>query len=187
LVTAEYDWRGLMTNLNLTVDGSFSNQQSWGYNDAGVMVGYWSSRLNTTVSYNYGSTPAAGRLQSMTQNGSTVSYAYDSRGRLQSATGPQYSQAYVYDGSGNLKQKTGTFTATFNVDPATNRSGATDAAGNAVRFAWDADSRMVVNGNKVFVYDSASQRVVEVLENPQDPALTTGVVTFRAGGVMLGR
>jgi YD repeat-containing protein len=72
--SAGYDWRGLMTSMTRP-DGW---QQTWGYNDGGLMTSHmvapsWNNITN--VSYTYESlAPVTGKLQSMTQNGNTVSY-----------------------------------------------------------------------------------------------------------------
>jgi RHS repeat-associated protein len=142
------------------------------------------------ASYTYESVaPVTGKLQTATQNGNTVTYGYDMLGRLTSAGSTAWNQTYTYDGFSNLYRKTGstgTMDWSGSLNAEKNQIGSYDMAGNVLGYTWDADNRLIYNPayQKYYVYDLSNQRVIEFVDgNDYD----TAVVTFRAGGKMLGR
>jgi RHS repeat-associated protein len=122
----------------------------------------------SAVTYNYGATPAAGKLSSMTVGGVATNYSYDDSGRLTSASTPTWSQSYIYDGFGNLVQKTATGAAAaqsgdlrptfdsrknkFTTDPLVPTTG------------YDVEGRMVTSAPllaETYAYDAANKRIMQ--------------------------
>jgi len=102
-------------------------------------------------------------------SGETVAYTYDSLQRLvhaETTAGPQWSQSYNYDGFGNFL---------WAADPATNRTGGSDANGNAWSdyYNYDVENRNVGDWSSyptsVWLrwYDSAGKRVIEKVPNAE--------------------
>jgi RHS repeat-associated protein len=123
-----------------------------------------------TIAYNY---PAAGlnngKIESMTESGETVVYAYDSLQRLTSATGSGWAQTYQYDVFGNLYNKQGSGSAptwSGSIDPATNRltGGVSyDANGNQTNVPLIAGSEMP-DALSSLIYD-VSNRLIRAENN----------------------
>jgi YD repeat-containing protein len=182
-----YDWRGLLATMTKP-DGW---QQTWGYNEGGLLTSHgvglpWTGYVNAAYAYE-AAAPVTGKLQTMTQNGNTVSYGYDTLGRLATASSAAWNQSYTYDGFGNLYRKTGstgTVDWAWMLNSEKNQTGSFDAAGNAAGYTWDADNRLLHDPGyqKHYLYDLSSQRVAE-----SSFGSGTTVITFRAGGMMLGR
>jgi RHS repeat-associated protein len=154
--------------------------QGWSYNHLGQMTGYNLSPYSIgypypiNVSYNYGATGAAGKLESMTRSqnttSTTVNYAYDSLGRLTGATSTDWGQDFIYDGFGTLYKKIGTGSAasvgtadwTGMLDSAKNQIGPHNAVGNALSWgaAYDVENRLTAYGTESYLYDPSNKRVM---------------------------
>jgi RHS repeat-associated protein len=193
-VTATYGYRGEMQWMHYPYTSAGDGwSQSWSYNALGQMTNYWYSLSGTWASYNYGATPAAGKLESASLNTGAVSYGYDSLGRLTSATASNWSQTFTYDGFGNLLRKAATGAAwpagqaDYWVDPRTNRWWNTDAAGNLTvnGATYDYLNRMERYWERRFVYDPSNRRVVQYEYVPETSQISSRSVTFWAGSKRL--
>jgi RHS repeat-associated protein len=195
--TAGYGFRGEMTSMSWG-DPNLAPQttQTWAYNALGQMTSYnYTPGLSpaTNVTYNYGATPAAGKLDSMTVGGVTTTYGYDEAGRLLGASTPTWTQGYVYDGFGNLVVKLATGAASSQAGDLRplfdSRKNNFTGSPLIPTTGYDVEGRLIANTtlNETYGYDAGNKRVLQRgYTLPEGGGYDTARLTFWLGGQRLG-